>query len=309
MKVVMRKKDRVNMIKSKPMLVIVLLFCLIILTACDGSSPVPDDTSLSSVDNVGQLDDPDDTKLLSVDNLSQLGDGECAPAHAIKTTLQNSASPVIDEELVALFFNYYIEDHQYGGPYHSYELRLLPNFAAREAPDWDQLTQFVFMMSTQVERDYDGTYTLSKKGFEETVDRFFADIEYSHDSSAFLHLVEDTYTPTGWGIHDSVYYRLYELSKIGEDTFRAAFDGFWFWEEDGFSQPYDEVSENMRAVMDYVEERKLEGKKVDIILKILQDPHYSELLKKGEHLEITFKLSSEPEYAFTYLSGKRTAED
>lgn len=152
----------------------------------------------------------------------------------------------MNEELVALFFNYLIKDN-------SHELRLMPDFSAAKKPDWDELSRFVFIMCDQVERDDEGTYTLTKNAFEETVKRFFAeDFAYTHRSSTYLKLAGDMYTPTDWDFHGATYYRLF-----------------------------------------------------DLILSVLQDKNYAEVLVRDQQLEITFELSDDPIYAFKYLSSKR----
>ena len=218
----------------------------------------------------------------------------------IKTVLKGLDSPVVDEDMVALFYDYLAKS--------SSELRLMPNFDSSKKPDWDALTQFVFIMCDQVDRDDEGTFILTKNAFEETVKRLFAeDFDYAHRSSTYLTLAGDVYTPTGWDVHGAVYYRLYELKKVGDNTFKAAFDGFSFGEMDFFGGPF--ISENMQALVEYAgEEAEVLSRNRwdDLMLEVLQGDNYAEILKKDQQVEITFNLSDDPVYAFKYLSCKRS---
>ncbi|HHT01483.1 MAG TPA: hypothetical protein GXZ96_02150 [Firmicutes bacterium] len=222
-------------------------------------------------------------------------------AERIKTMLSSTTEPGVSEELVELFLKYQFENwHQLC------EWRLLPAFNSEQAPDWDQLTQFVFVMSDQVQRDDNGIYTLTAQAFEKEVDRFFWELEYAHRSSTFLWYSLGIYTPTGWDITGATYYRLKALAKTGEDSYTATLDGFPFWEGDDFRYP-DSVSKNMRAVINYLGAEIAGAKFEDNLIEILRRPDYSEILQRAEQLEITFKLSPHPGHVFVYLSCQRSS--
>lgn len=252
-----------------------------------------DDTQPQQADP-GQQTDPEQQ--------SNTGSIDDSAANRIRALLQDAAEvPEVDENLVRLFYDYQIES----GPNVCYEWRLLPDFGSGKKPDWDQLTQFVAIMSIRIDRDYFGKIPLTAQRFKEIVERFLTGVEIKHRSSVYLDFSNGEYTATGWDVTGSTYYRLTSLSKAGEGIYTATFDGFSFREPDDFSSPYTAVSDNMKALMDYCGEGSADAGFRHILGEVLKRPDYAEILKRDQQPEITFELTDDPRYAFRYLSCKR----
>jgi len=255
-------------------------------TADDGQTPA-------------EPEDPNETDQVS-DDLNAVD--------RIRNALKDIDSPAVTDELVRLFFDYQGESHRYKGPKHRYELRLLPEFGPGKTLDWDGLTVFIFFMSNHLEHDQDeeGSVFFSRELFDETARRLLPGLKYKHRRSAYFYYENGVYKATGWDMHGGVYYRLKSISRDDKGTFTASFDGFVFHENDYFGAPYDMISENMKAMYDYVGGKRADTADEDeVLLEIFLRDDYDEILHVDQHLEITFRISSDPLFAFEYLSCTR----
>jgi len=233
------------------------------------------------------------------------GTDELNAADRIRNALQSNDNPAVNDDLIRLFFEYQLESHNSKGPYHQYELRMLPEFGEKKALDWDGMTVFIHFMANSFKSDDEGYSFFTGEEFDRTADRLFADLDYQHRSSSYFKYAQGIYKSTGWDVNGGVYYRLKEISRDGSGIFTASFDGFAFHEFDSFDASADEVSENMKAVIDYAGDRKNEAGMHDILLEIFLRDNYDEILHTNQHLKISFRLSSDPEFAFEYLSCER----
>ncbi len=285
-------------------------------TATDDDGSVPDDEdTLHKPDKNSDRADNDETASVDHEDLQAVGsdtdetgaDSSTNAVDEIRNVLKNTDTPVVNDELIKLFFDYQNESHEYKGPHHRYELRLLPQFGAGagKAFDWDGLTVFVYHMANHFEHDDEGNYFFPEEVFDRTADRLLPDLEYNHKSSGFFDYAQGIYMSTGWDMLGGVYYRLKDISRDGDGVYTVSFDGFSFHELDTFEASYNEVSENMKAVFDYTGDRKTDAKVAEILLEIFQEDNYDEILHVNENVEITFRLSSDPEFAFEYLSCDR----
>lgn len=222
----------------------------------------------------------------------------------IRHELQKDDPPVVSYELIKLFFDYYRGDQAHNGPNHWYELRTLPDFGDGTELDWDGLVLFAFMLS-QHEINAEGYSYMPKETLEKTVGRLFPGLEYTHRSSSLFDYDGDRYTATGWDFYGGEYYRLREISRNNDGTFRAAFYGFSFHEFDSFEEDYDYLSDNMKALINHTGEIKPDTDMSELVLELFYRDDYSEIMYANERVEITFKLSDDPEFAFKYLSCKR----
>lgn len=321
-------------------IIVLLILCLCMLTSCTAANPALDEADMPPAGEVDRLGDNTDMQqdgdeqaqpsgngdiqpsgngdtrpsgsrdIQPGENLSDTG-SDVKPAEAdinavdrIRHALLKDDPLVVNDELVESFFNYYMEDHGYRGPYHRYELRALPDFGNKTKLDWDGLVLFAFMLS-QHETNAEGYSYMPKETFEKTVNRLFSDLEYTHRSSSLFDFADDRYTATGWDYHGGMYYRLREISRNSDGMFKASFDGFSFHELDSFEEQYDHVSENMKALFDYAGEIKAETRRSELVLEIFLRDDYSEIMHVDQRVDITFKLSDDPEFAFKYLSCKR----
>ena len=65
----------------------------------------------------------------------------------------------------------------------------------------------------------------------------------------------------------------------------------------------------MKALYDYVGDRNAEADTIEVLLEVFLRDNYDKILHVNEHLEITFRISSDPEFAFEYLSCERDYMD
>ena len=241
---------------------------------------------------------------LDPDNADQEASGMNA-VDRIRDALKDNVSPAVTGELIRLFLDYQGESHGYKGPNHRYELRLLPEFGPGKTLDWDGLTAFIYYMANYFEHDEEGYYFFDAELFDETAGRLLPGLEYKHRRSMYFDYKNGIYKATGWDMHGGTYYRLKSISGDDRGTFTASFDGFHFYEFDDFGEPYGSVGENMKAMYDFVGDRNADADFHEVLLEILLREDYDEILNVNEHLEITFRISSDPEFAFEYLSCTR----
>jgi hypothetical protein len=229
----------------------------------------------------------------------------------LRNALLDNKTPAVTGELIRLFFEYQGEHHGYKGPRHQYELRLLPEFGPGKTLDWDGLTVFVYHMANYFVHDEEWNYYFSEELFDETARRLLPDLEYKHRSSGYFGYNKEKglYISAGWDMHGYNRYRLKSISGDGEGTFTASFDGFHFYETDYFGEPYNSVGKNMKALYDYVGDRNAEADTIEVLLEVFLRDNYDKILHVNEHLEITFRISSDPEFAFEYLSCERDYMD
>ncbi|HWP80861.1 MAG TPA: hypothetical protein VN446_09505 [Candidatus Acidoferrum sp.] len=261
-------------------LTLLLVFCLAVFAACGTTPPSNDETPPSGDETPAPpdtSDEPDDplAKALTEEQLAA------------------------DDNLTKLFLDYYSE--------HPFELRFLPAFKDRQSLSWDGLSFYVFNLAAAEEPEYEGTVT--KETFEETVSRYFGDISYEHGDSAYLTYGGGVYEPVGWDTMGTEYFRLTDISKLGDDVFRASFDGISFYDLD-FSDSYNDVSPNMKAVMDELGIRTppenaqtLRDKIADMLL----DDDYDEKFEVDDRLTVTFTLADTDgqDNLFIYTSCER----
>lgn len=270
----------------------------------EGHSDAGGDEESGEIISNANRDEESDRNLPDTGDEEGTAEADINAVDRIRHALQKEDPPVVNDELIEAFFYYYIEDHGYRGPYHRYELRTLPDFGNKTKLDWDGLVLFSFMLSVH-ELDEAGYSYMPKETLEKTVNRLFSGLEYTHRSSSLFDYADNRYTATGWDYHGRKYYRLREISKNSDGTFEAAFDGFYFYELDTFDENYDYSGENMKALFDYADEIKPEDREQDLILEIFLRDDYADIMHVNERVDITFKLSDDPEFAFRYLSCKR----
>lgn len=139
-----------------------------------------------------------------------------------------------------IFFNDYYEKNPI-------EIRSLPVFSYEKSPDWNDLTKFIYERALYRE----GDTSITKEHFDETVKKYFENIQYTHKSSSFLTYKDGKYMPTGWDEDGSFIYELTKLEKEntteGQDKWKAHITGYYFSELDG--DPNESMqSQNAQAV-------------------------------------------------------------
>ncbi|HWQ51644.1 MAG TPA: hypothetical protein VN369_07560 [Terriglobales bacterium] len=261
-------------------LTLLLVFCLAVFAAC-GTTP-PNDTG--TLPPGGETPAPPDPSDEPDDPLAKaLTEGQLAA----------------DDNLTKLFLDYYSE--------HPFELRFLPSFKDRQSLSWDGLSFYAFNLAAAAQPEYKGTVT--KEAFEETVSRYFGDISYEHGDSAYLTYGGGVYEPVGWDTMGTEYFRLTDISKLGDDVFRASFDGISFYDLD-FSDSYNDVSPNMKAVMDELDVKTSpENAQTlrDTIYTMLLRDDYDEKFEVDDRLTVTFTLADTggQDNLFIYTSCER----
>ncbi len=237
-------------------------------------------------------------------NPNNSADG-CIPAEEIKQ-LFNQSQLVVDKKTITAFFQYYIENHDYKGPYHNFELRLLPDFSQTMPPNWDDVTKFIYSVSEQgaITEDKERVYHMSGQSFETLATILLNDYAYEHKSSGYLVWENGQYTPVGWGVNDSIYYRLYDL-KRESNYYTATLLGFHFWELDDRNNISEFNSPNMNAFIAYVNDKSLQTNFEEQILDLFLEDNYTEILRANEEVMIKFKPSPDERFAFVYLACER----
>jgi len=248
--------------------------------------------------------DPEDSN-----ETEQVSDGLNA-VDRIRNALKDIDSPAVTDELVRLFFEYCEEDLVRGHPYHRDELRLMPEFGPGKAPDWHSLVRYIYLMTFRSEPDEEGKIrfsdSFSRETFDRTAARLFPELRIKHRSSVNFDYENGVYKASaGWDAHGRAYFRLKSISRDDKGIYTASFDVFHFSEGEYFGQPYDEVTGNLKAVYDYVGDRNSDADEGEVMLEIFLRDDYGEILRADEHLEITFRISSDPAFAFEYLSCTR----
>lgn len=270
----------------------------------DTGTGMPDDTDAAETPTGPAEPQESGNDADTPDNADQDASGMNA-VDRLRNALQADSDPRVTGELIRLFLDYQGESHGYKGPHHRYELRLLPEFGPGKALDWDGLTVFIYHMANYFEHDEEGYYFFDRELFDKTAGRLLPGLEYRHRRSMYFDYDNGIYKSTGWDMHGGVYYRLKSISVDDRETFTASFDGFHFYELDGFGEPYDSVGENMKAMYDFVGDRNAGADFDEVLLEIFLRDDYDEILSVNEHLEITFRISSDPVFAFEYLSCAR----
>jgi len=201
-----------------------------------------------------------------------------------------------DRELVGLFLDYYTEHH--------FELRFLPQFRDAASLSRDDLSFYVFNMAIENTTDYRGYVT--KEEFETTLRRYLGDIEYEHGDSEYMTFDGEKYVPVGWDYMGAEFFRLTRISRAG-DTFTASFDIVSFYELD-FMDSYEDVSPNMRAVMDelgIMEMPENPRTAIKAIKAMLLRDDYDEVFTNGGRITVTFRLVRGQDNLFIYTSCER----
>lgn len=260
-------------IMKNPLFLVFIFLCVLIFSACKSDKPIEIDL----------------TSATSQDMLESNGDNK-----SIWDILENG-DLLLSNELMELFYEYYRKNPS--------ELQLLPSFALNDIPNWDELTNFILVMSETEERDSEGYSWLRTELFEQTVKRYFPDFTYIHHSSAFLTFMDEGYRSVGYDNPGVVYYRLLSIINDGGYYF-AEFAGFGINEGDflGYSE-----GKNTNAIKDAINMQEINNPQLisEAMLQIFKQNDYAEKLELTEQVRITFRKSNNPGNAFTYLSCER----
>ena len=228
------------------------------------------------------------------------------------------------DKLKEAFFDYYAANGLYNEDYwHSYELRLLPEFAEGEQPDWEEASHWLTYFAA-----YDqelGGYRAEDMAAAARV--LLADYEMPRKSSGWLNYdpAKDCFEPVGWDDHGTEFYVLQEIGGDGE-RYRARFLVFEL-EELWYDELYASTSANGAALLAYARENEgIEESENEItvslnVSKAMKQLLLDNILADGSRnqpepgmvsrasVEVSFRLSGDEELPFTYLSCQRWPED
>lgn len=215
--------------------------------------------------------------------------------------------------LAGAFFDYY---SSYDGAYHhAYELRLLPEFAEGEEPDWEDVSHWLV---------YFAPYDIETEGYRaadmaEAAAVLLPDYEMPRKSSSWLDYKpdNDSFEPVGWDDHGAEFYVIKGISGDGEKYAVT----FWVFEIDEmwFDELYASTSANDAALLGYAREHgAIEETENEITIKLDTAAAMRELLVEDKRhdnmvsracVEVTFRLSGDEALPFTYLGCRRWPED
>lgn len=184
-----------------------------------------------------------------------------------------------------------------------HELRFLPEFAAGDEPDWEQVSRYLcdFARST---RNDEGALRWAFDDMVAVRDVLLPTADVERENSGWLNYMADNdcYDAVGWDVNGTVYYLLTEPLAEDGGVYTAKFAGYalgemWYDEEENSGNYNDRVA---------YEIWQHGGDELSYFIdEILPGELAAGNLTCCENVTVTFELSGDKELPLSYLSCER----
>jgi hypothetical protein len=190
-------------------------------------------------------------------------------------------------DLIAPFFRYY--------RWSPYELSMLPEFDEQTAPDWDELTIFVWLNHIAPKQGENLlNEPLTQESFSQIVHRFMPRLSFIDRSSSYLQFQNGVYTSLPGDTMRSGYFRLLDIQRQGTSAFAAVFDVLYLGESG--NETIVQSVQDSAGKEDIADHPSFE----EALLTVLQKEDYAAILPMSERVRIEFSLSGDKRFPFYY---------
>lgn len=191
---------------------------------------------------------------------------------------------------------------------HSSELRFLPEFAANETPDWEEVSRYLCDFAVLTEGQYRfGETSAAHWSYDDMAavcDILLPSAKVERQNSGWLNYIasDDWYEAVGWDSNGMVYYVLTEPLTCEDGVYTAHFAGYavgeMSFEDDDYGKNYND------RVMYEIWQHSGEDRAY-FIENILMGELLAENLVRAENLTVTFTLSGDEVLPLSYHSCER----